>query len=158
MKMVYSNRTFIYLAIFEIVFFSIVAIICAFLLINSILNNQTNLIIASSILLVVYICIVSLLVLGLNRFGYKIIYNADEGTIMRKGFICGYKYTVKIEEIQDIVIATINSRFREKYYVIIDPYNTKYAGGLKKSFIRIEKNENNLKFIRQFWDKPIKNN
>ena len=44
------------------------------------------------------------------------------------------------------------------YYVIVDLYNTKYDGGSKKSFIRIEKNENNLKFIKQFWDKPIKNN
>ena len=26
-----------------------------------------------------------------------------------------------------------------------------------KDIKRIEKNENNLKFIKQFWDKPIKN-
>ena len=29
---------------------------------------------------------------------------------------------------------------------------------IKESFIRIEKNKENLKFIEQFWDKPIKNN
>lgn len=106
MKKVYSNRVIIYFSIFGIVFFSIAAIICVFLLINSILNNQTNMIIVSSVLLVEFICFVSLLGLMLNRFGYKIIYNADERTIMRKGFIRGYKYIVKIEEIQDIVIAT----------------------------------------------------
>ena len=113
-------------------------------------------ILVSSVLLVGFICFVSLIGLMLNRFGYKIIYNADERTIVRKGFICGYKYIVKIEEIQDIVIASFPKE--TTYYVIIDPYNTKYDGGSKKSFIRIEKNENNLKFIKQFWDKPIKNN
>ena len=156
MKKVYSYRGIIYFSIFGIVFFSIAAIICVFLLINSILNNQTNMIIVSSVLLVGFICFVSLYGLMLNRFGYKINYNADERTIVRKGFICGYKYIVKIEEIQDIVIASFPKE--TTYYVIIDPYNTKYDGGSKKSFIRIEKNENNLKFIKQFWDKPIKNN
>ena len=153
MKKVYSNRVIIYFSIFGIVFFSIAAIICVFLLINSILNSQINMIIVSSVLLAEFICFVSLCGLILNRFGYKIIYNADERTIIRKGFILGYKYLVKIEDIQDIVIATF--RKETTYYVIIDPYNTKYDGGYKKSFIRIEKNEKNLKFIKQFWDKPI---
>ena len=156
MKKVYSNRFIIYFSIFGIVFFSIVSIICVFLLINSMLNNQTNIIIVSSVLLVGFICFVFLLGLMLNRFGYKIIYNVDERIIMRKGFICGYKYQLKIEDIQDVIIATFPKE--TIYYVIIDSYNTKYDGGSKKSFIRIEKNENNLKFIKQFWDKPIKNN
>lgn len=156
MKKVYSYRFIIYFSILEIVFFSIVAIICVFLLINSILNSQKNMIIVYSVALFEFTCFASLGVLVLNRFGYKIIYNADEKTIMRKGFICGYKYILKIEDIQDIVIATFQNE--TTYYVIIDPYNTKYDGGSKKSFIRIEKNENNLKFIKQFWDKPIKNN
>ena len=92
----------------------------------------------------------------LNRFGYKITYNEDERTIQRKGFICGYKYIVKIEDIKNIVTATFPKE--TTYYVIIDSHNTKYDGGSKKSFIRIEKNEDNLKFIKQFWDKPIENN
>ena len=58
MKKVYSNRVIIYFSIFGIVFFSITAIICVFLLINSILNNQTNMIIVSSVLLVEFICFV----------------------------------------------------------------------------------------------------
>ena len=156
MKKVYSNRVIIYFSIFGIVFFSIAAIICVFLLINSILNNQTNMIIVSSVLLVGFICFVYLYGLMLNRFGYKIIYNAEERTIMREGFFCGYKYILKIEDIQDIVIAFFPRE--TTYYVIIDSYNTKKDGGSKKSFIRIEQNEKNLKFIKQFWDKPIKNN
>ena len=106
MKKVYSYRGIIYFSIFGIVFLSIAAIICVFLLINSILNNQTNMILVSSVLLVEFICFVSLIGLMLNRFGYKIIYNADERTIMRKGFICGYKYQLKIDDIKEVIIAT----------------------------------------------------
>ncbi len=156
MKKVYSNRVIIYFSIFGIVFFSIAAIICVFLLINSILNNQTNMIIVSSVLLVEFICFVSLLGLMLNRFGYKIIYNEEEKMIIRKGFICGYKYQLKIEDIKEIIIASFPKE--TTYYVLIDYTNTKYDGGSKKSFIRIEKNEKNQSFIKQFWDKPIKNN
>ena len=75
----------------------------------------------------------------LNRLGCTIIYNEKEKTIIRKGFICGYKYIVKIEDIKDIVVATFPKE--TTYYVLIDSYNTKYDGGYKKSFIRIEKNE-----------------
>lgn len=63
-------------------------------------------IILYSILIAEFVCFVSLLFLMLNRFGYKIIYNEDERTITRKGFICGYKYIIKIEDINDIVIET----------------------------------------------------
>lgn len=156
MKKVYSNRVIIYFSIFGIVFFSIAAIMCVFLLINNILNNQTNMIIVYSVLLVEFICFISLSLLTLNRFGCKIIYNEEEQIIIRRGFICGYMYQLKIEDIKEIIIASFPKE--TTYYIFIDSINTKYDGGSKKSFIRIEKNENNLKFIKQFWDKPIKNN
>ena len=34
-------------------------------------------------------------------------------------------------------------------------YNTRYESGYKNSFIRLEKNDTNTEFIKQFWDKPI---
>ena len=150
MKKVYSNKFMVYFLSFGVLLFSIFSIICVFSLISNIMYGKKNVIIVYSILLFGFICFLSLFLFSLNRFGCKIIYNANEGIIIRKGFICGYKYLVKIEDIQDIVIATF--RKETTYYVIIDPYNTKYDGGYKKSFIRIEKNENNLKFIKQFWD------
>ena len=155
MKKVYSNRFVIYFSIFCIAFLSIVTFVCVFSLINGIINNQSNMIMVYSILIAGFICFLSLFFLFLNRFGYKITYNEDERTIQRKGFICGYKYIVKIEDIKNIVTATFPKE--TTYYVIIDSHNTKYDGGSKKSFIRIEKNEDNLKFIKQFWDKPIEN-
>lgn len=156
MKKVYSNRIIIYFSIFGILFFSIIAIVCVFSLINSIINNQINMIIVYSVLFVEFSCFISLLLLMLNRFGCKIIYNEEEKMIIRKGFICGYKYQLKIEDIKEIIIASFPKE--TTYYVLIDYTNTKYDGGSKKSFIRIEKNEKNQSFIKQFWDKPIKNN
>ncbi len=155
MKKVYSNRLIICFSVFGILFFSITIFVCAFSLINSVINEQSNMIILYSILIAEFVCFVSLLFLMLNRFGYKIIYNENERTITRKGFICGYKYIIKIEDIKDVVVETFPKE--TTYYVIIDSYNTKYEGGSIKSYVRIEKSEDNLKFIKQFWDKPIKN-
>ena len=156
MKKVYSCRFIIYLSFFGIVLFSFPTIVSVFYLFNSILNNQTNMIMVYLGLIVGFSCFIFLFLLMLNRFGCKIIYNEEEQIIIRKGFICGYKYQLKIDDIKEIIIATFPKE--TTYYVIVDLYNTKYDGGSKKSFIRIERNENNLKFIKQFWDKPIKNN
>ena len=156
MKKVYSCRFIIYLSFFGIVFFSFPTIVSVFYLFNSIMNYQTNMIIVYLGLIVGFSCFIFLFLFMLNRFGCKIIYNEEEQIIIRKGFICGYKYQLKIDDIKEVIIATFPKE--TTYYVIVDLYNTKYDGGSKKSFIRIEKNENNLKFIKQFWDKPIKNN
>lgn len=156
MKKVYSNRVIIHFSIFGIVFFSIAAIISVFLFIDSITNVQTNVIIVYLILVIEFTFFVSLFFFILNRFGCKILYNANEGVIIRKGFICGYEYQLKIEDIVEIIITSVH--WETTYYVFIDSINTKYNSGSKKSFIRIEKNENNLKFIKQFWEKPINTN
>lgn len=156
MKKVYSCRFIIYLSFFGIVLLSFPTIVSVFYLFNSIINSQTNMIMVYLGLIVGFSCFIFLFLLMLNRFGCKIIYNEEEQIIIRKGFICGYKYQLKIDDIKEVIIATFPKE--TTYYVIVDLYNTKYDGGSKKSFIRIEKNENNLKFIKQFWDKPIKNN
>ena len=156
MKKVYSCRFIIYLSFLGIVLFSFPTIVSVFYLFNSIINYQTNMIMVYIGLIVGFSCFIFLFLLMLNRFGCKIIYNEEEQIIIRKGFICGYKYQLKIDDIKEIIIATFPKE--TTYYVIVDLYNTKYDGGSKKSFIRIEKTENNLKFIKQFWDKPIKNN
>ena len=156
MKKVYSCRFIIYLSFFGIVLFSFLTIVSVFYLFNSIINSQTNMIMVYLGLIVGFSCFIFLFLLMLNRFGCKIIYNEEEQIIIRKGFICGYKYQLKIDDIKEVIIATFPKE--TTYYVLIDSYNTKYDGGYKKSFIRIEKNEKNLKFIKQFWDKPIKNN
>ena len=156
MKKVYSCRFIIYLSFFGIVLFSFLTIVSLFYLFNSIINYQRNMIMVYLGLIVGFSCFISLYLFMLNRFGCKIIYNEEKQIIIRKGFICGYKYCLKIEDIKEIIIASFPKE--TTYYIFIDSYNTKCDGGFKKSFIRIEKNEKNLKFIKQFWNKPIKNN
>lgn len=97
-----------------------------------------------------------LLIFVANRFAYLVIYDSSNNTLSRRGLLFRYKFQIKINDIQDIIIATFSKEIT--YYVFIDSYNTKCDGGFKKSFIRIEKNKENLMFIAQFWDKPIKNN
>ena len=154
MKKVYSWRFIIYWLFFVIVILSFLTIVSVFDLFNSIINYQINMIMVYLGLIVGFSCFIFLFLFMLNRFGCKIIYNEEEQIIIRKGFICGYKYQLKIDDIKEVIIATFPKE--TTYYVIVDLYNIKYDGGSKKSFIRIEKNENNLKFIKQFWDKPIK--
>lgn len=151
---VYSSK---FAAIFSLIFISLFIIIEAinvYSLISSIIYQ--NDILFEIIMIIGFLPFIILLGFVANRFGYLVIYDSVNNTLSRRGLICGYKIQIKIDDIQDIIIATFPKE--TTYYVFIDSHNTKYEGGSIKSFIRIEKNEENLKFIAQFWDKPIKNN
>ena len=154
MKKIYSNKCIIYISFFGIAFFSIATIISLISLFFGIISGKINMVAVYSILLFVNLCFTSLSFLILNRLGCQIIYNENEKILIRKGFICGYKYQLKTEDIRDIIIATFPKE--TTYFVLLDSVNTKYDGGSKKSFIRIEKIEKNYNFIKQFWDKPMK--
>ena len=106
------------------------------------------------IVIVVFFPFLILCCFALNRYGYKIYYNSNTKELIRKGFLCGYLYRVKVADIQDIVIITFPKE--GTYYVFVDHFHTKIDGGFKKSFIRIEKSPKSEKFIKQFWNKPIK--
>lgn len=151
---VYSSK---FAAIFYLISMSLfiaIELINVYLLINNIIYKNDMLI--EIIMTIGFLPFIILSGLVANRFGYLVIYDSVNNTLSRRGLICGYKLTIKIDDIQDIIIATFS---RETiYYVFIESQSTKYDGGSKKSFIRIEKNKENLKFIEQFWDKPIKNN
>lgn len=151
---VYSSK---FAAIFSLIFISLFIIIEAinvYSLINSLIYQ--NDILLEIIMIIGFLPFIILLGFVANRFGYLVIYDSVNNTLSRRGLICGYKFQIKIDDIQDVIIATFPKE--TTYYVFIDSYNTKYEGGLKKSFIRIEKNKENLKFIVQFWNKPINNN
>ncbi len=151
---VYSSK---FAAIFYLIFiclFIVIEIINVYLLIRDIIYKNDILI--EIIIIVGFLPFIIMLGFLANRFGYLVIYDSVNNTLSRRGLISGYKYQIKIEDIQDIIIVTFSKE--TTYYVFIDSHNTKYEGGSRKSFIRIEKKEENSKFIAQFWDKPIKNN
>ncbi len=138
-------------SIFAIVIFTIPVIAWGCALIEGLINSDDM---AWQVVMIMVFLSFSLLgVFVGNRVGYTVIYNAETNMLYRRGLFGGYKYELKIEDIQDIVIAEF---YKETtYYVLIDPYNTEYGGGTKKSFIRLEKTSKNHAFIKQFWHKPI---
>lgn len=151
---VYSSKFTSIFSLIAIGIIMIIEIIYSVLLINNLINK--NDVLFEIIMIIGFLPFIILFGFIANRFGYIVIYDDKNNMLYRRGLICGYKYQVKIDDIQDIVIATFPKE--TTYYIFIDSYNRKYDGGSKKSFIRIEKNEKNYNFIMQFWDKPLKNN
>lgn len=151
---VYSSK---FAAIFSLIFMSlfiVIELINVYSLINNIIYK--NDILFEIIMTIGFLPFIILFGFVANRFGYLVIYDSVNNTLSRRGLLCGYKLTINIDDVQDIIIGTFSKE--TTYYVFIDSRSIKYDGGSKKSFLRIEKNEENLKFIAQFWDKPIKNN
>ena len=151
---VYSSK---FAAIFSLIFMSlfiVLELVNVYLLIDNIIYK--NDILFEIIMTIGFLPFIILFGFVANRFGYLVIYDSVNNTLSRRGLLCGYKLTINIDDIQDIIIETFSKE--TTYYVFIDSRSIKYDGGSKKSFLRIEKNEENLKFIAQFWDKPIKNN
>ena len=155
-KTVYSNKTLIWILIFGTALFSVATIICIAYLIFNVLYEQMNFVLMYSVLIILFLCSIVLIMFSLNRFGCKVSYDYQRKLIVRKGFICGYKYQIKIEDIKNIIVVTFPQE--ATYYVFIDSINKKYDGGSKNSFIRIEKTKKNYEFIKQFWNKPIAEN
>ena len=159
MKKVYSHKFIIYLCIFGCLLFSTFAIVSVCLAITNFYNRQINAAIFFSFCPLVSVFADALYIFLLNRMGYKVIYDDKNKIVYREGFICGYKYKVNINDIQEIIVAEF---FREAtFYVFVTSTNNKknyknYYGGYRSSYIRLEKTKKNYEFIKQFWDKPIK--
>lgn len=81
-----------------------------------------------------------------NRMACWICFN--DNYIYRKGFFCGFKYKLEIKEITKVISYTFLRKYN--YIVIIDNYQKKYEGFSKHSFIQFEKNEKNLKILKQY--------
>lgn len=153
MKKVYSNKIVVYMSIFGIVLMAIFMSYSIISLISGVLNGENNIAVVYGILTVGFCLFLIIFLFVLNRLGYKVIYDNDKKVIYRKGFICGYLYELKIEDIKEVIIVTFP--MEADFYVLVDTVNMKYDGGSKNSFIRIEKKKENYDFIKQFWDKPI---
>ena len=153
-KKVYAHKGIAVCSIVFIVIYMMieVAAICA--LINRLTNNDD--IFLESLAVIVFSFFLWLSFFGGNRMGNTVTYNRKEKTLYRKGLFFGYKYQLKVEDIEDVVIGTF---YRDgTYYILVDPYNNRYDGCYKKSFIRLEANDKNREFIELFWHRPITKN
>ena len=83
----------------------------------------------------------------LNFLVNRVYYSTENSEIVAKGLICGYKRCVKIDNIKDIEIQF--KHLEEHSYVIIEKEQK------NKKPIKLAKNAQNEKFIKQFWDKPV---
>ena len=147
----YSSKFAIYFGIFGFIASTLMEIVAVCLLINGLINHQKLIFEIIAVLVFISSMIFSLFMT--NRFGYIVIYDVDKRVLYRKGTIAGYKCQVNVNDIKDIVIMTFPKE--TTFYVIVDSFHTKYDGGFRTSFIRIEKTEQNLDFIKKFWNKPI---
>lgn len=150
---VYSSKILVFVFLVSTLLFLGVELVAICFLIKSLINH-TVISLLALIIIVVFLPFLLLSIFMLNRLGCKITYDKTNKLLIRSGFLCGYSYQINIADIKDIITATFPKE--TTYFVLIDSIGTKYNGGYKKSFIRIEKNEKNHQFIKQFWDKPIK--
>ena len=91
--------------------------------------------------------------IALNRAGCKVYYDSACRTLYRKGFFCGFKYALHLEDIKEIIAGR---PFREDVsYIFIDTRNKYYSLDYKDSFIILKKTDETTKFIKEIWDKPI---
>lgn len=89
----------------------------------------------------------------MNRECGKMWYDTESKEICREGYIKGFKHTVKLENIKDIIIIPI---YRAGlYFQLVEEENENYCKTSKKYPIRLPLNDKSIEFIKVFWDKPI---
>ena len=159
-KKIYAFKIFVYISIFAAMFFSIFSSICIYHAVFCALAKNFSGAMCYSVLSLLFVFFVIFCTFCLNRGGCKVIYDSAEHTIVRKGYIYGYEYKVRVDDIKEIISVT-DPRLGI-YYILVDLSGTeqdyrKYFGIGKDSFIQIRKTDENDAFVKQFWDKPIKN-
>ena len=141
-RKVCSNKAAAVFSIYFIVALSIIAITIIF----------QKAIMSILILLLILPLILFLVIYG-NRLACIVTYDADKNMLYRRGFFGGYRYQLKVEDIEEVVATSI---YREgTFYILIDSYNNSYNGLSKKSFIKLPRNKKNFELIKQFWHKPV---
>ena len=153
MKQVYSSKTTIGLLSFCLIVSIGVVCFGAVVMIANFRTGEMNLAIIVTIVECFFLMVVALTVCVLNRAGCKILYDPDKKMLYRKGLWWGYKYELKVEDIKEIIVVFLPQD--GTYYLLLDPYNSKYESYYTKSCIRLRDTKENLEFIKQFWDKPI---
>ena len=140
--------------IFFIFFIQIASIVVGIVnVVNAIKDGNFSWLIIVIIILVFITTLFLFAYFFFNRMGAVIIYDIDNKTLIRKGYLFGYKDILKIEDIIDVKKATFPKD--GTYYVLIDNNHTVYEGGFKKSYFSITCSKESKEFIEQFWDKPL---
>ena len=152
-KKKYSSKIMLFLTIIGMVLTGASAIATASQLTFALIDTNASHIVVYAILSLCFLAFFVFFFLAGNRYAHKIIFDPKINTVARQGLFFGYRYMVRVEDIKEVIV--VDFPFEGEYYVLVDSVNQKYDGGSKKSFIRIEKRQENDEFLKQFWDKPI---
>lgn len=153
MKKIHRSKFASSFLIFIFIFHITLTFIFIKLLFDMIEANNNAGMIAFSIVFILLTAFFIVSYIFLNKFGAIIIYDKDNNVLIRKGYLFGYKSTVKISDISKVVKVTLPSD--NTYYVLIDNIHSKYEGGSNKSFYSITCSKESKEFIEQFWDEPL---
>lgn len=152
MKMVYSNKSNVYLLLPTIILMaSALLFAIGFMIFNM---HKNNIVVVCIVLIIGFAAFLVLGITALNRGGCTITYNNANNTLYRKGYIYGYESQIAVSQIKEIILVQLPKE--PPSYVLLDDFHTMYSVFDKKSFLKIEKTKKNQEFIEQFWDKPIK--
>ena len=113
-KKVYSSKFEAVLSIFAVVLFTIPEIICIRSLIDALAKNEDILIYLIGA--IIFALLIPLYILLGNRTAYTVTYNRKEKMLYRRGFFFGYKYQLKVEDIEEVVIGTFPKQ--GTYYIV----------------------------------------
>lgn len=89
----------------------------------------------------------------MNRECGKMWYDTESKEICREGYIKGFRHTVKLENIKDIIIIYVYRAGH--YFQLVEEENENYGKTSKKYHILLPLTDKNIEFIKVFWDKPI---
>ena len=94
--------------------------------------------------------------LCMNVISCRVWYDSEKNELYRKGFLVGYKYKLKIEDVKDVFIyVTAPPGVTE--YIIISAHNDRNIKKIvnKKPIIRVLNTERNREILLDFWARPL---
>lgn len=146
-----SSKFTLGFAIFCIIFFFGIGVLGAVSLFTSAESNtEIGFYIVS---IVLFLGILYLYVLLLNRGACVVWIDREKQQIGRRGLLWGFRIQVDLADIQKVILR------REikagDYFYVVDKEKRHFDACRKNSYIRLQANEENLRFLRHIWLDPI---
>ena len=98
---------------------------------------------------VMFVGMLVLCVLSLNRGACIVWIDPQQKIIGRRGLFGGYRLQVSVNDVQTVVV-----RYEVKdgkYFYVVDRQKRSFDCRKKNSYIYLAENEENLRFLRQVW-------
>ena len=96
-------------------------------------------------------CIIFRFVIALNETACVIWIDEKKGTLNRKGLIYGYKYSLKIKDIKEVIVHCFYTSPHSKWLAVITDYEKDAPFG-NRDTIRIHDTREGRAFLRQIYD------